>query len=573
MRLAAIFLSSLFLLSSLSLSAQAAWYVSTTLGSNSNGGLSPSAPLQTVQYAINSGFIAPGDTIYFVGQNSNVSYNPAYSFSGNINDPHIWTQENSVSINNLNGTANNYIYIRPYDNTTVLKGDGANIFRIQNSSFLKIEGFELYGEVENIPLATAEALQFLYREVDSTTTYYRVPPGTPDSIVDTMTFAPLANITRPSYTDTRGMYLSNVHHIDIIGNKIHHTPGGGLRVAECDYINILQNEIHDCSRKSYSGTHALVVTKATSQDTSEAYKINISRNRVHHNYNEIYSWAPTKTFITARIDEGKGISLQRNSGLLGWTHGRFLISNNLCYWNGFSGIHSNEGESMDFVNNTCYMNSYTNSVTYASNPAGNNIGASAAGGDDIRFFNNAIVIDAGWGGFPISVAATTNVEVADNIVFGLNGTLNHDPDVTSIELNTTVADPNFVAANIFDFRLQVGSPAIGLANTAYAPADDFNGDLRDANPDLGAIEFFSGLALSAAKDISLKAFPNPFSAHIILQGYEIQPETIIVRNILGQQMPISLSLISENTYKIECTELPSGIYILQANGQSIVLRK
>ena len=89
-------------------------------------------------------------------------------------------------------------------------------------------------------------------------------------------------------------------------------------------------------------------------------KINILRNKVHHNYNEIYSWAPTKTIITPYIDEGKGISLQRNdiddnntptdnTDDTGWLRGRFLVANNVCYFNGYSGLHSNDGTRIDFI--------------------------------------------------------------------------------------------------------------------------------------------------------------------------------------------------------------------------------
>lgn len=478
---------------SANLMAQTSWYVSQESGSNGNNGLSASTPFATVANVVNN-YVQAGDTVFLMGEFVNSSYDPNYSYPDDINDPHIWTQENTIKINNLHGSAGAYITFKSYDQTTVLKGDGANILRVSNSSYLRFEDLTVEGEVDRIPYSTALALQFLYRESGSTNTLYRVPPGTSDEDVENMTFAVLNNISRPSYTDTRGIYMSNVHHIDILNNLVFNTPGNGLRVAGGDYINIIGNEVHSTSRKSYSGTHGLVVTNANSIDTYEGYKIFITNNLVHHNYNEIYSWAPSKTIITPRIDEGKGISLQRNDLANGWTHGRFLVANNITYWNGFSGVHSNTGIRMDFVNNTCYMNSYTNTITYAGQTqSGNNIGISTSSGDDIRIRNNIAVVDASWNGFAISSANTTNLEVADNLIYGLNASLATDSDVTAVEVNTTIMDPLFVDAAQFDFNLQASSPAIGLANLATAVNTDYFGVSRDAMPDVGAVEYSSAL--------------------------------------------------------------------------------
>ena len=295
------------------------WYISMA-GDDNNNGISPTTPFRTFNEVENN--VQPGDTVFIMGTYTNDSYNANYSFSGNINDPHIWHQENTIRINNLNGTASQYITIKSYDANTLIKGDGANIFRVTNSSYVRVEGLELYGEVENISLTTAKDLQWLYRENGSIITERRIPEGTTVAQIEQNYSQPgslpaLNNVSRPSYTDTRGFYFSDVHHIDIINNKIHHTPGNGFRVAYCDYINIEDNEVYATSRKSYSGTHGLVVTNADSEiqgfaDTNDGYKIFILRNKVYENYNEIISWAPSKTLITPNIDEGKGISLQRN---------------------------------------------------------------------------------------------------------------------------------------------------------------------------------------------------------------------------------------------------------------------
>ena len=553
------------LYSSVVVFAQTNYYVSQQTGSDNNNGQSPSSPYKTVDEALNS--IQSGDTLWFMGEFTNASYNPNYSYDNNINDPHIWHQENTIRINNLNGAPGQYISLKAYDHNTVLKGDGANILRITNSSYLRIEGFEIYGEVDNIPLSTALALQFLYREEDSTNSQYRVPPGTPASQVENMTFPVLNNVSRPSYTDTRGIYMSsNIHHIDLLNNYIHHTPGNGFRVQGCDYINIIGNEVHDTSRKSYSGTHGMVVTNATSVDNYTGYKIFIQRNKVHHNYNEIYSWAPSKTFITPRIDEGKGISLQRNDIANGWSHGRFLVSDNLTYWNGFSGLHSNTGVRIDFINNTAYMNSYTNTVTYANEEqSGNNIGISTQGGNDNKIINNIIFIDNAWDAFPISIANNeTNIQIENNIVFGMNGTTNLDNDVTAISVNTLVTDPLFEDPSNFNFGLTNNSPAIGFANTAFATDNDFYGEERDNNPDAGAIEF-SNLSVKKISSASFDVYPNPVRDVLFIKSEEVL-KRVKVYDITGKEISVTIDFVQK---QIDLSELATGVYLVMLNDQPI----
>jgi hypothetical protein len=451
--------------------------------------------------------IQPGDFIYLIGTFTNPSYTAASPIGVAVDAPRFWHGENTISLSNLNGSAGNYITIKPYDNTTILKGDGGNIFRVQNSSYLKIEGFSMEGEVDNCPLSVANALQFVYVVSSTVVTdptpaeiRYRdqdcVANCTTGAVVDGETYSPLNpnQIYRPTYYDTRGLYLSDVHHIDILNNHIHHMPGGGLRVSDCEDILIEGNEINDCSRRSSGGTHGLVVTKATSTRTSDDYRIKILRNLVHHNYNEQYSWAPDKIIITPHIDEGKGISMQRNqtTASVNWDNGRILIANNICYYNGFSGIHSNDGDRMDIVNNTCYFNSYTGSITVGgTNPNAGNIGISLQGGTGHKIINNISVIDNNMTRSAIStdITASGAVEVRNNIIYGTTGVIGTDPEIDAVQINTQMVLPQFTNQGAFDFTLLSTSPAINNAYVAaYTPTTDYYGNPR-TTPDIGAVEF------------------------------------------------------------------------------------
>lgn len=502
--------------------AQTSYFVDQQNGNDANNGLTSQTAFQTFDAATSG--VTPGDSIVIIGVYHNASYNPNFSYSNN-HDAHLWHSENSIRINNLHGAPGAYITITSFDENTKIKGDGGNIFRVQNSSYLRISHLEIEGEVNNIPLSTANQLQFVYLDANTTANplsptsadiQYRdqdcVSNCVPGSVAVGEVYTNLSgmDVRRPSYVDTRGMYLSKVNHIDILENHIHHMPGGGLRVSDCEDINIIGNEVNDCSRKSYSGTHGLVVTKATSTRTDNDYRIYIQRNKVHHNYNEQFSWAPTKVVITPHIDEGKGISLQRNettyqnSGAINvnWEHGRILVENNLCYFNGFSGIHSNDGNRIDFINNTCYFNSYTKSITEGiTSNNGGNIGISAQGGSDIRIFNNISVIDAGLSKSAISSNISTNdgLVIEDNIIYGtslsgITSSINENANVASIQVNTQMVDPLFVDPVNFNYRLQHNSPAVDIANN-HAPTNDYSDATRDLTPDLGAFEYCQTTAL------------------------------------------------------------------------------
>ena len=212
---------SLFLLLAFTASssfAQTNYYVDQQNGADVNSGTSPSAAFQSFAAATDA--VAPGDTIFIIGEYTNPSYDPNYSYT-NAHAPHLWHAENSIKINELHGTPSAYITIKAFDDRAILKGDGANILRIQNSSYLRIEDLEIQGEVENIPLATAHALQFVYIDADSVTDPLHPAPEdiryrdqdcisncTQDAVVEGEIYSSLAdvNVSRPSYIDTRGMY-------------------------------------------------------------------------------------------------------------------------------------------------------------------------------------------------------------------------------------------------------------------------------------------------------------------------------------------------------------------------------
>jgi len=464
----------IFLFSS-PLFSQTNYYVGVNGNDIATAGTSSSSPFKTITFA--STIATHGDTInVLAGTYRNDTYKNSYD---------IWKTEKTVRINNKVGTNGKYLVIRPYQNNAVkFVCDGDIIFQIRNSSYIQVEGFEIEGEVARISLDSAIANQFIYKDNSTGNTYFRVTPGTPASVVETMTFPILTNVQRPSYYTSQGLVITGSHHINIFNNNIHHCQGNGLRLESSDYCNAIGNIVNNCTRRSSIGNPAIVISNANSIDNFNGVKILISGNLVFDNYNEIYSWNSSKTFITPLIDEGKGISAEHCITRVGsttdnWYAGRIRMENNICYNNGFSGVNLNEAERVDMVHNTCYNN-------FASG-RGMNTGISSNDGVDVVIANNISVSLNSFGGYALSAANTTGLVVENNLV---QGTI--DDNIKAVHKISIVGDPKFTNPVFKDFSLQNNSLAINSAIPNYSNSYDYNDDARDNNPDMGAIEFYKG---------------------------------------------------------------------------------
>lgn len=105
--------------------------------------------------------------IILMGEFTNPSYSSTYKIpvpatKADMINPILWSGENTVLFSNYKGEAGKYITIRPYDSNTIIRGNGGNIFRVQNSEYLIIKDFVIEGEVDNITVAEANQLQFVY---------------------------------------------------------------------------------------------------------------------------------------------------------------------------------------------------------------------------------------------------------------------------------------------------------------------------------------------------------------------------------------------------------------------------
>ena len=452
-----------------------AYYISPN-GNDSNDGLSQNAPFETIEHAISQ--LSPADTLNFMnGTYSHSSYGDGNWFKAQ--------NQTTLFVNNLNGSANAYIVLRALTNASPkIKGDGIAAIEIKNSSYIILEGFEVEGDVNSIPLDTARKYQFLYQDPQGNN-QYRFPPGTDSLTVSNTSNLPIlgSEYKRPTFFNVAGISVKNSNNIIIRNNHVHHMPGEGIKSFDSDYLTISNNKVHDCSRRSSHGVHGLSIYTLNSIDSYDGVKVIIENNEVFDNYNEVYSWNQTKTFVNPHYDEGKGITIQRCYPSTGWNNGRILIQNNISYRNGLSGIQINVGERIDIYHNTIYGNHRTTEMF----GDGSQHGISVQSGDDINIKNN---IAQSWNqstGAKVYKISTnsTNIDASNNLFVG-------DQDAS---LSVITTSPEFIDSTNFDFSLASSSPAVN-AGTSLSVTTDFNGTLRDANPDIGAIEYVDPLPIT-----------------------------------------------------------------------------
>lgn len=184
---------------------------------------------------------------------------------------------------------------------------------------------------------------------------------------------------------------------------------------------------------------------------------------------------------------------------------------------------------------------------------------------------NAIVIDTEWGAFPISSRNSNNLVITHNLVFGINGMPDFDLDLEDIATNMFIADPLFINADSFDFSLNNGSPAIGVAQLTNAPSIDFFGSPRDDFPDIGAVEFISPISnnINSFEEKALKVYPNPFQNELFIEGHNLDQKTLCIYGVTGQCVDQRLlNQPGNSTVKVGSLSLSEGIYFLVIEGEA-----
>jgi parallel beta-helix repeat protein len=420
--------------------AATTYYVSQLTGQDRNDyGSSTGQPFQTIQYAAN--LTNPGDTVYVM----NGTYNET-------TDQSVFQVSRSGS-SAVNGMISYLAY--PGHNPKLKVTDAWNHI-VVTASYIRIEGFEIAGDNSNLTLGDGEARYNHYVQ--------KKPTGT-------------VNWAYLRKTNTNGIMIkpasetaANPHHITIKNNQVHDVPGAGIATMEADYITIENNKVYNNSWYTLYATSGISLFHSVDTDTNTSTYKNIIRNNTTYNNKTLVKWGDKQFY-----SDGNGIIIDdnQNSQLNGEYpayNGKTLVTNNVSYNNGGSGIHAYHSSHVDVINNTAYNNS--SQLDYGE--------IFAIYANDVNIFNNIMVARTGM---KINQdAQNTNVNVNYNIYHNGNPVVNGANDMWG--------DPLFMNTATGDFRVKIGSKAVDTGTTSLSPMNDINLDPRPrgASPDRGAYE-------------------------------------------------------------------------------------
>jgi parallel beta-helix repeat protein len=399
-------------------------------GSDAHAGTSQSAPLKTLQRAIDR--VAPGDTVFL------------------MNGIHRNTGEGSMAWVTKSGTPDRWITITALPgHKPKLRFDGWGALSFQSgSAFWEVSNIEIEGTNSEVTLDYALSVK---DRADARANGNGI-------IVDGRRAGP-----KP-------------HHFRFINNIVHDTGGCGICTVQADYVTIKGNTVYNTSWYTRYATSGISLYQNFNFDGTTSYRNFITNNRVYNNQTFV-PWS-----ATGRISDGNGIIIDdskntQNGSTLGPYQGRTLVANNIVFNNGGSGIHSYESERVDIVNNVAFQNSASPALDYPE------IFASAS--HDVRILNNIIE--------PRTNGRVTSSSDSSAIKFDFN-LFNGERGLPLNVLNNVSGAALFVAPSInplvADFRLKPASPAIDRGTYEAAPATDFQGTPRPVGSavDIGAYE-------------------------------------------------------------------------------------
>jgi hypothetical protein len=291
-------------------SAQGNTYVVAPNGNDDARG-DVNAPLRTIEAGV--GRLKPGDTLLVRGGEYSSPYGP----------------DAPVDISGLRATAAQQVRIAAYPGERPIRhGSGWQVFRVFNSTYITIEGFEIIGT----------------------------------ALTD--------------HAPSAGVEVNESNHIAVLGNVIHDTGGSGVSAIHSDDVRVQGNQIWGTTKWSEFQTSAINFFESVDSNTGPGlfgYNNHIVGNLVYSN----------QTLVPGPgglITDGNCIIIDsnRSSGYTGAT----AILNNICVGNGGRGVNVNQSDHVLVINNTLSGN-----VNHIDQPAAE---LNATYASDVVFRNNLV---------------------------------------------------------------------------------------------------------------------------------------------------------------------------------------
>lgn len=303
-----------------------------------------------------------------------------------------------------------------------------------------------------------------------------------------------------------GNEANKPHDIRIADNLVEDFPGGGIGAGASDRVQIEDNVVRDNSYWDKYATSGISILSTYSFDGTSGTVTRLVRGNVSSGNIHKMKWVRNDPALT-QYSDGNGIIIDVNHDADNAALGRTLVTNNVVFDNGGSGIHAYKADYVDIVNNTAYLNSASPYLQYGQIFANQSY--------DVRVYNNILVAPVATGGMPDEYVnggdkptGANKIVYRNNVYFG--------GDVTgwaadAYNVGNVTADPKFavasVNATVADFRLRSGSPAVNAGSgSTIVPRRDVLGNVRNGTTDVGAYEYYAATPTIVG---AASALPSP----------------------------------------------------------------
>ena len=237
------------------------YYVSSIIGSDKNAGTSGSAPLASLQAAEN--LVKPGDTVEV------------------MNGTYTGPAGGNVLTISTSGTASAPITFEAAPGATPVINSSGDWQGIEiDASYITINGFTIVGDAANYNLASATAGY-----------------GTGNADLDGNGIAATSGAL--------------VHNLIIENNTIYNEPGEGIGIGDGDYLQILNNNVHNNAHWSAYGDSGISIGSSQNFDNGPGPHIIITGNTSVNNAELVPEYRANA------ITDGEGIILDFEPGLYG----------------------------------------------------------------------------------------------------------------------------------------------------------------------------------------------------------------------------------------------------------------
>lgn len=277
------------------------FYVSSIAGNDNNAGTSSTTAFASLQAA--ESHVRPGDSVEIM--------NGTYSNFGN-----------DVLTITTSGTASAPITFEAAPGATpVIDSSGAWQAIEIEANYITVKGLTVVGDAANYNLQTATA---------------GYSTGN-------------ANLDGNGIMVNANSQTTLHHHIIIENNTVYNEPGAGIAAIGADYVQILNNNVHDNAHWDAFGASGISIYQSLNLDSGSGPHMLITGNSSVNNAELVPEYRAMK------ITDGEGIILDTNTGYTGG----FLVQNNTTSQNSGPGI-----EVLGSNNATIDSNTTTGDLTY-----------------------------------------------------------------------------------------------------------------------------------------------------------------------------------------------------------------